>query len=118
MSADLATTYLGLSLTSPVVASANPLNDDVEMVRRLVGAGAAAVVMPSLFEEEIRREEIELERALEAGSEHYAEALDYFPDVPDAAHAGDRYLERVADHITNIAESAAYLIKGRIYDLN
>ena len=96
MSADLATTYLGLPLSSPVVASASPLTGEDESVRRLVDAGAAAIVMPSLFEEEILQEEIELNRALEAGSEHFAEALDYFPDVPDVAHSGDRYLERLA----------------------
>lgn len=89
---DLSTTYLGLDLRSPLVASASPLNRDPDMVRRLEAAGAAAVVMPSLFEEEILHEEISLNRALEAGSEHFAEALDYFPDVDRFADAGDRYL--------------------------
>jgi dihydroorotate dehydrogenase (fumarate) len=96
MGADLATPYLGLPLSSPVVASASPLTGEVDTARRIVDAGAAAIVMPSLFEEEILQDEIELNRALEAGSEHFAEALDYFPDMPDVAHAGDRYLERLA----------------------
>jgi dihydroorotate dehydrogenase (fumarate) len=92
MGADLSTTYLGLDLRSPVVASASPLNREADSVRRIVEAGASAVVMPSLFEEEILREEVELNLALEAGSEHFAEALDYFPDVREIATAADRYV--------------------------
>jgi dihydroorotate dehydrogenase (fumarate) len=95
MSADLATSYLGLPLTSPVVASAGPLTGEVDTARRLADAGAAAIVMPSLFEEEILQEDIDLNRALEAGSEHFAEALDYFPAVTEIAHAGDRYATRL-----------------------
>lgn len=96
MGADLATTYLGLPLASPIVASASPLTGELDTARRIVDAGAAAIVMPSLFEEEILHEEIDLNRALEGGSEHFAEALDYFPNVADIAHAGDRYLQRLA----------------------
>ena len=91
-SADLTTTYLGLRLRSPIVASAGPRNRDVDHVRLLVRAGASAVVMPSLFEDEILREEVELNLALEAGSEHFAEALDYFPNVPGIRTAADRYV--------------------------
>jgi dihydroorotate dehydrogenase (fumarate) len=94
-SVDLRTRYLGLDLRSPIVASASPLNDQLESVRRIEDAGAAAIVMPSLFEEEILFEEIELNRALEAGSEHFAEALDYFPAVDEMANAADRYLDRL-----------------------
>lgn len=93
--ADLTATYLGLTLRSPIVASASPITDDPDVVRRLEDAGAAAVVLPSLFEEEILHEEIELNRALEAGSEHFAEALDYFPTIDELPHAGDRYVGRV-----------------------
>jgi dihydroorotate dehydrogenase (fumarate) len=96
--ADLTTTYLGLTLSSPVVASASPLTGEVDSARSIADAGAAAIVMPSLFEEEILHEEVQLNRALEAGSEHFAEALDYFPAVPELAGAGDRYvatLERI-----------------------
>lgn len=92
---DLSTRYLGLDLQSPIVASASPLNDRVDMARRLEDAGAAAIVLPSLFEEEILHEEVELNRALEAGSEHFAEALDYFPDIDELADAGDRYVATV-----------------------
>ena len=97
MAADLSTTYLGLALASPVVASAGPLTGDVATAREIVDAGAAAIVMPSLFEEEILQDEIELNRALEAGSENFAEALDYFPAVPDIATAGDRYLTTLGE---------------------
>ena len=97
MGADLATTYLGLSLRSPVVASASPLTGEVDTAQRIAAAGAAAIVMPSLFEEEIVREEIELNFALEAGSEHFAEALDYFPGVREIATAADRYVSKFAE---------------------
>jgi dihydroorotate dehydrogenase (fumarate) len=92
---DLSTRYLGLELRSPIVASASPLNDQLDSVQRIENAGAAAIVMPSLFEEEILFEEIELNRSLEAGSEHFAEALDYFPAVSEIANAADRYLTRL-----------------------
>ena len=95
MTADLSTTYLGLSLSSPIVASASPLTRDLDSARRIADAGAAAIVMPSLFEEEILQEEIELTRALEAGSERFAEALGYFPTVQDVANAADRYMRDV-----------------------
>ena len=97
MGADITTTYLGLSLRSPIVASASPLTGEVDSVRRIVDAGAAAIVMPSLFEEEILREEVELNLSLEAGAEHFAEALDYFPHVGEIATAADRYVADVAD---------------------
>lgn len=89
---DLSTRYLGLDLRSPIVASASPLNRDPDTVARIEGAGAAAIVLPSLFEEEILHEETQLSQALEAGSEHYAEALDYFPAVDGFADPGASYL--------------------------
>jgi dihydroorotate dehydrogenase (fumarate) len=95
--ADLTTTYLGLTLSSPVVASASPLTGEIDSARSIADAGAAAIVMPSLFEEEILREEVDLNLALEAGSEHFAEALDYFPEVPAIATAADRYVTRLAE---------------------
>jgi dihydroorotate dehydrogenase (fumarate) len=89
---ELATTYLGLALRSPLVASASPLNGDPETARVVEDAGAAAVVMPSLFEEDVREEELLLTAALEAGSHQSAEASGYFPALPDLAPAGERYL--------------------------
>jgi dihydroorotate dehydrogenase (fumarate) len=95
---DLATSYLGLALRSPIVASASPLTRDTEQVARMADAGAGAVVMPSLFEEEILHEEVEMHRVLEAGAEHFAEALDYFPAVPEFASVAERYLETIREH--------------------
>ena len=92
---DLATRYLGLDLASPVVASASPLTGQPESARQLEDAGAAAIVLPSLFEEEILHEEIELTRSLEQGTEQFAEAVDYFPRIRELAGVTDRYLDRL-----------------------
>jgi dihydroorotate dehydrogenase (fumarate) len=91
---DLRTRYLGLELRSPLVASASPLTGGAETAHLLEAAGAAAIVLPSLFEEEIVHEESEL-NSLEADSESFAEALDYFPNVESWAGAGDRYIARL-----------------------
>ncbi|MEO5964001.1 MAG: dihydroorotate dehydrogenase-like protein [Candidatus Limnocylindrales bacterium] len=96
MTVDLGTTYLGLDLRSPLVASSSPYTRDLPMARRLEDAGIAAIVLPSLFEEEIVNEEIGLNASLEAGSEQFAEALAYFPRIDEFADAGDRYLEQIA----------------------
>jgi dihydroorotate dehydrogenase (fumarate) len=88
----LDTTYLGLPLRSPIVASAGPLTGDPDTAARLADAGAGALVLPSLFEEEIVEEQVQLVAVLEAGSEHFAEALDYFPALPEFPSAPDRYL--------------------------
>jgi dihydroorotate dehydrogenase (fumarate) len=90
---DLRTTYLGLELSSPIVASAGPLTGEVDGAKALADAGVGAIVLPSLFEEEIVAEEVGLSSALEAGSEHFAEALHYFPEVTSFTSAADRYLE-------------------------
>ena len=94
---DLRTTYLGLELSSPIVASASPITRDVEGSKALAEAGAGAIVLPSLFEEEIVAEEVGLTGALEAGSDQFAEALDYFPAVDQFTSALDRYLELLAE---------------------
>lgn len=95
MTVDLRTRYLGLELRSPLVASPSPLTRELDSVIQLVDAGAAAIVLPSLFEEEIIHEEIQLNRSLEAGSEQFAEALDYFPNIEPFAGVGDQYLARL-----------------------
>jgi dihydroorotate dehydrogenase (fumarate) len=94
-SVDLRTTYLGLQLSSPIVASAGPLTRDADGAKALADAGVGALVLPSLFEEEIVAEEVELSRALEAGSEGFAEALDYFPAITNFTSMADQYLERL-----------------------
>src|SRR6266567_2437908 len=77
---DLTTTYLGLRLKNPLVASASPLSKKLDHVRRLEDAGAAAIVMYSLFEEQITHESNELDHYLNRGTETFAESLSYFPD--------------------------------------
>jgi dihydroorotate dehydrogenase (fumarate) len=96
MTVDLATRYLGLDLRSPIIASAAPQNTDPAHARRLDRAGVGAIVLPSLFEEEIEAEEVELNRALEQGTEHFAEALGYFPAVDSYVGVAERYLDALA----------------------
>jgi dihydroorotate dehydrogenase (fumarate) len=92
---DLTTTYLGLKLRTPLVASASPLSREVEGIRRLEDAGASAVVLYSLFEEQLRQEELDLEYHLAAGTESFAESLTYFPQ-PSEFHTGpEGYLEHI-----------------------
>ncbi len=93
---DLSTNYLGLRLKSPVVASAGPLSQNVDGVKALADAGVGAVVMYSLFEEQLRHEEARAEQLTEVHEESFAEAMSYFPTVP-ANEGGitSRYLELV-----------------------
>ncbi len=95
MTLDLRTRYLGLELRSPIVASSSPLTGDVVTALQVQEAGAGAICLPSLFEEEILNEEIQLNRSLEAGSEQFAEALAYFPTIQGYTTAGDRYLAKI-----------------------
>ena len=92
---DLSTTYLGLKLRSPLVASASPLSESIDNIKRMQDAGASAVVLYSLFEEQIRREREALYYYLTHGTESYAEALTYFPE-PVTYHAKpEEYLEHI-----------------------
>jgi dihydroorotate dehydrogenase (fumarate) len=89
---DLSTSYLGLALRNPLVASASPLSNSADGVRRLADAGVGAVVLYSLFEEQLRREAAENARLAEAGTEVFAEALSYFPAAADSDPGPHRYL--------------------------
>jgi dihydroorotate dehydrogenase (fumarate) len=90
---DLSTTYLGLELAHPLVPSASPLSESLDGIRRLEDAGAAAVVMHSLFEEQLTAESRRLDHYLSYATDAYAEALTYFPE-PETFHVGpERYLE-------------------------
>ena len=92
---DLSTTYLGLDLAHPIVPSASPLSDDIDGIRRLEDAGAPAVVLHSLFEEQITAESHRLDHYLSYFTEAYAEAQTYFPEM-EAYHVGpDGYLEKI-----------------------
>ena len=80
---DLHTTYLGLSLHSPLVASAGPFTGDLDRLAQLEEAGAAAVVLPSLFEEQIEHETAEIDRLFTVHGESFNEATSFFPEIDD-----------------------------------
>ena len=85
---DLNTTYMGMQLKSPlVVGAAAPLTEDIDNIKRMADAGAAAVVLHSIFEEQIRQERLELHHHLQYGTQSFAEALTYFPE-PEIFHVG------------------------------
>jgi len=92
---NLETTYLGLRLPHPIMPGASPLVDDLDMVRRLEDAGAAAIVMHSLFEEQITREQIGTFNDMEGHAESYAEATSYFPSADSFRLGPDQYLEQI-----------------------
>jgi dihydroorotate dehydrogenase (fumarate) len=95
VSADLTTTYLGLHLTNPVVASASPLTASAEGMKRLADAGASAIVMASLFEEQIEHDQLEVHRMLETGADAFGEALSYFPELDDYRTGPEVYLNEI-----------------------
>jgi dihydroorotate dehydrogenase (fumarate) len=93
--ADLSTTYMGLSLKNPVVPSASPLSRDIGDVKWMEDAGAAAVVLYSLFEEQIGLEEEELDHVLSRGAQSLADASGYFPSQLEYTRSADEYVEHV-----------------------
>ena len=92
---DLSTTYLGLKLQNPLVPSASPLSKSLDTMKRLEDHGAAAIVMYSLFEEQITHESNELDFFLTQGTESFAEAVTYFPDLGHYNVGPEGYLEQV-----------------------
>jgi dihydroorotate dehydrogenase (fumarate) len=92
---DLGTTYMGLTLRTPLVPSASPLSDDIETIKRMEDAGASAVVLYSLFEEQITSERYALHHHLTYGTESYAEALTYFPQPPVFHLGPEGYLNHI-----------------------
>ncbi|MGA2137800.1 MAG: dihydroorotate dehydrogenase-like protein [Verrucomicrobiia bacterium] len=94
---DLRTTYLNMTLRTPLVVSAcGPLSEDIDNIQRLEDAGASAVVLYSLFEEQLRLERHELEHHLTAGTESFPEALTYFPEPLQFSLGPEEYLKHVA----------------------
>jgi dihydroorotate dehydrogenase (fumarate) len=93
---DLTANYLGLKLRSPLVVSASPLSEDVDNIKRMEDAGAAAVVLYSLFEEQLRQDRLELHQNLQQGTESFAEALTYFPDAGEYRLGPEEYLKHIA----------------------
>lgn len=96
MTVDLRTRYLGFTLKNPLVVSSCPLSDKPENLPRLEQAGAAAVVLHSLFEEQITHEEAEFHKVYEYRADSFAEALSYFPDLDDYRRAPDKYLDHLS----------------------
>lgn len=97
MSVDLSTNYLGIRLRSPLVASASPLTAKLESLQKLEQAGAAAAVLPSLFEEQIEHEEQQLAKLHDYHAESFAESLSYFPEQEDYRVGADDYLRLIQD---------------------
>jgi dihydroorotate dehydrogenase (fumarate) len=100
---DLATRYLGLTLKNPLVASASPLTADLGNLRRLEDCGAAAVVLPSIFEEQIEAEEAQTERLTTDRGESFPEAISYFPAAVNYSIGPQAYLE----HLRRAREAVA-----------
>ena len=108
---DLRSTYLGLDLVSPLVASPSPATGKLDSLLRLEDAGVGAVVLPSLFEEEVEAEALTFHDRMLAGSGVSGEAADYFPDL-DLDHLG---LER---HLTLVSEASERLTVPVIASVN
>ncbi len=89
------TQYMGLELPNPFIASASPLSRELDTAKRLEDAGASAIVMYSLFEEEIRHAELELAHHLEQGGDSFAESLGFFPDLGHYDSGPQGYLEQL-----------------------
>lgn len=97
MKTDLRTRYLGLDLRNPIVASASPLTASVESLKRLEDAGASAVVLPSLFEEQIEHDEMATHDLMMQGSELSPEALGFFPEMQNYGTGIDKHLQLISD---------------------
>lgn len=107
---NLTTNYMGFSLPHPLVPGASPFPGSLDMVRRLEDAGAPLIIMHSLFEEQIVREELAVNRAIEMTEDSFAEALSYFPASDEFQLGPDEYLE----HLTKIKRSVAVPVIGSL----
>ncbi|MBM3151517.1 MAG: dihydroorotate dehydrogenase-like protein [Chloroflexi bacterium] len=107
---DLSTSYLGLKLKNPLVASPSPISEHVDSVRRLEEAGVAAVVMHSLFEEQVIHESLELDHFLDYGTYSFSEALTYLPDTGRYSLSADRYIE----HLNKVKQAVGIPVIGSL----
>jgi dihydroorotate dehydrogenase (fumarate) len=110
VSADLRTRYLGLALKNPLVAGASPLSDDLDGVRRLEDGGVAAIVLRSLFEEQIDGEALATSRAFDEPTESYGEALTFLPNPDDFILGPQAYL----DHVRRVVEHVGVPVIGSL----
>jgi dihydroorotate dehydrogenase (fumarate) len=92
---DLSTSYLGLKLRNPLVAAAGPLAEEVDNLRQMEDSGVAAIVLYSLFEEQLRQDSAELHERMEQGTYSYAEALTYFPEPEEFRLGPEEYLAHI-----------------------
>ena len=92
---DLITRYLGMQLRTPLVAAASPLSQEISSLRKLEDAGASAVVLYSLFEEQLRQESLELDFYLSEGTESHPESINFFPEPAEFRLGPDEYLEHI-----------------------
>jgi dihydroorotate dehydrogenase (fumarate) len=113
MKVDLSTTYLGLKLKNPLVASAGPLTGSLETLRQLDDNGIAAVVLPSLFEEQIEHDELQLNRLYEFHVDSYAESLSYFPETAEFGKGSREYLELVEAAKSNLSVPVIASLNGQ-----
>jgi dihydroorotate dehydrogenase (fumarate) len=113
MNVDLSTTYLGLQLKNPLVASGGPLTGSIETLRQLDDSGIAAVVLPSLFEEQIEHDELEISRMVEFQTESYAESLSYFPEVRDFGKGSREYLDLVEEAKRSVSVPVIASLNGQ-----
>jgi dihydroorotate dehydrogenase (fumarate) len=107
---DLTTKYLGLSLKNPLVASPSPLSEKLDMVRRMEDAGLSAVVMYSLFEEQIIHESLELDHYLTHGTDSFAEAISYLPTSGKYSLTPDKYI----DHLQRVKQAVSIPVIGSL----
>ena len=107
---DLTTTYLGLKLKNPLVASPSPYSEKVDMVKRMEDAGLSAVVLYSLFEEQIIHESLELDHYLTQGTESFAEAISYLPDTGKYSLKPERYVE----HLRKVKQAVSIPVIGSL----
>ncbi len=92
---DLSTQYLGLNLRTPLVVAASPLSEEIDNLKQMEDAGASAVVLYSLFEEQLRQDSAELVQHLEHGTNSFAEALSYFPEPEEFRLGPEEYLKHI-----------------------
>lgn len=107
---DLTTTYLGLQLANPLVPGASPLADELDTVRRLEDAGAPAIVLRSLFEEQIALEAMDEHHSLDVHGDSFAEATSYFPPANAFVLRADQYLE----HLRRVKEAVSIPVIGSL----
>ena len=99
---DLSTSYMGLQLKNPLVASSSYLWEDPKNIKKAEKAGVAAIVLHSLFEEQLEIEQEELNRFLLQGTESFAESLTYFPEIKEFKFAPDEYIELIKEVKENL----------------